>query len=149
VLLLGLGLLLLALALQQWRGRPTADEEPSMPGWMRTINDFTTVKAGGAGIVLTALNPKNVLLTVAAAAEIAEAGLPAGRQIVVMVGFVLFASAGVLAPVMLSVTLGDRSHELLDGLKGWLARHNAAIMTVLFLLIGTKLIGDAVTGFSG
>jgi hypothetical protein len=30
-----------------------------------------------------------------------------------------------------------------------MARHNAAIMAVLFLLIGAKLIGDAITGFSG
>jgi hypothetical protein len=29
-----------------------------------------------------------------------------------------------------------------------MARHNAAIMAVLFLLIGVKLIGDAVSGFS-
>jgi hypothetical protein len=30
-----------------------------------------------------------------------------------------------------------------------MARYNAAIMTVLFLLIGAKLIGDAISGFSG
>jgi hypothetical protein len=36
---------------------------------MRTISDFTTAKAGGAGLALSALNPKNVLLTVAAAAR--------------------------------------------------------------------------------
>jgi len=28
------------------------------------------------------------------------------------------------------------------------ARHNAAIVAVLFLLIGAKLIGDAIAGFS-
>jgi threonine/homoserine/homoserine lactone efflux protein len=116
VLLLGLGLLLLALAVKQWRGRPSADEETPMPGWMRTIDDFTTAKAGAAGFALTALNPKNALLTVAAAAEIAEVGLPAGQQAAVLLGFVLMASAGVLTPLALSLALGDRSRELLDGL---------------------------------
>jgi hypothetical protein len=29
-----------------------------------------------------------------------------------------------------------------------MARHNAAIMAVLLLVIGVKLIGDAVSGFS-
>ena len=149
VLLLGLGLLLLALAVKQWRGRPSAGEETPVPGWMRTIGDFTTAKAGGAGFALSALNPKNVLLTVAAAAEIAEVGLPAGQQIAVLLGFVLLASAGVLTPLVLSLALGDRSRERLDGLRGWMARHNAVIMAVLFLLIGAKLIGDAVSGFSG
>jgi threonine/homoserine/homoserine lactone efflux protein len=149
VLLLGLGLLLLALAVKQWRGRPSAAEETPMPGWMRTIGDFTTAKAGGAGFALSALNPKNVLLTVAAAAEIAEFGLPAGQQVAVLLVFVLLASGGVLTPLLLSLALGDRSRELLDGLRGWMARHNAVVMAVLFLLIGAKLIGDAISGFSG
>jgi threonine/homoserine/homoserine lactone efflux protein len=149
VLQLGLGLLLLVLAAKQWRGRPAADEEPRVPGWMRTIGDFTVAKSAGAGFFLTALNPKNVLLTVAAAAEIAEVEIPADQQVVVMVVFVLLASAGVLTPLLLAVALGDRSRQLLDRLRGWMARHNAAIMAVLFLLIGAKLIGDAVSGFSG
>jgi threonine/homoserine/homoserine lactone efflux protein len=149
VLLLGLGLLLVALAVKQWRGRPRAGAEPPVPGWMRTVDDFTVAKAGGAGFALSALNPKNVLLTVAAAAEIAEVGLPAGEQVVVLLGFVLVASAGVLTPLVVSLALGDRSRELLDGLRGWMSRHNAVIMAVLFLLIGAKLIGDAISGFSG
>lgn len=149
VLLLGLGLLLLAAAGKQWRGRPRGDEETPTPGWMRTIDDFTIAKAGGAGFALSALNPKNLLLTVAAAAEIAEVGLPAGRQVAVLLGFVLVASAGVLTPLVLTLALADQSRELLEGLRGWMARHNAVIMGVLFLLIGAKLIGDAVSGFSG
>ena len=107
-----------------------------------------SAKAGGAGFALSALNPKNVLLTVAAVAEIAEVGLPASQQIGVLLVFVLIASAGVLTPLVLSVALGERSRELLDGLRGWMARYNAVIMAVLFLLIGAKLIGDAISGFS-
>jgi len=149
VLLLGLGLLLVAFAVKQWRSRPSAGEETPVPGWMRTIGDFTTARAGGAGFALSALNPKNVLLTVAAAAEIADVGLPAGQEVAVLIGFVLVASAGVLTPLALSLALGDRSRELLDGLRGWMARHNAVIMAVLFILIGAKLIGDAISGLSG
>lgn len=145
---LGLGLLLLALAVKQWQGRPRGGAEAPIPGWMRTVDDFTVARAGAAGFALSALNPKNVLLTVAAAAEIAEVGLPAGRQAAALAGFVLVASCGVLTPLVLSVTLGDRSRPLLDGIRGWMARNNAVIMAVLFLLIGAKLIGDAIAGFS-
>jgi threonine/homoserine/homoserine lactone efflux protein len=147
-LLLGLGVLLLALAAKQWRGRPAADEEPPVPGWMRTIGDFTVARSAGAGLFLTALNPKNVLLTVAAAAEIAEVGLPADQEIVVLVIFVLLASAGVLTPLVLALALGKRARALLERLRTWMARHNAAIMAALFLLIGAKLIGDAISGFA-
>jgi threonine/homoserine/homoserine lactone efflux protein len=148
VLLLGLGLLLLAAAVRQWRGRPSGGEETPTPGWMRAIDDFTIAKAGGAGFALSALNPKNMLLTAAAAVEVAEVGLPAGRQVALLLGFVLVASAGVLTPLVLVLALGDRSRELLEGLRGWMARYNAVIMGLLFLLIGAKLIGDAISGFS-
>jgi threonine/homoserine/homoserine lactone efflux protein len=147
VLLLALGIVLIGLAIKQWRGRPRAGAQPDTPGWMRTINDFTPLKAAGAGFALAALNPKNMLLAIAAAAEIAEFGLPAGEQVAVLIGFVLLASLGVLTPLALAVALGDRSQEALDDLRGWLAQNNAVIMAVLFVLIGAKLIGDAVAAF--
>ena len=148
VLLLGLGLLLLAAAVRQWRGRPSGGQETPTPGWMRAIDEFTIAKAGGVGFALSALNPKNVLLTAAAAAEIAEVGLSAGREVAVLLGFVLVASAGVLTPLVLALALGERSRDLLEGLRGWMARYSAVIMGLLFLIIGAKLIGDALSGFS-
>jgi threonine/homoserine/homoserine lactone efflux protein len=149
VLLLGLGVVLLAAAVRQWRGRPNGGQETPTPGWMRAIDEFTIAKAGGVGFALSALNPKNVLLTVAAAAEIAEVGLSAGREAAVLVGFVLLASAGVLTPLVLALALGDRSREPLEGLRGWMARYSTVIMSLLCLIIGAKLIGDALAGFSG
>ncbi len=149
VLLLVLGLLLLVLALKQWLGRARGDEETPMPNWMRTIDGFTPVKAAGAGLALTALNPKNVMLIAVAGAEIADVGIPATQEIAVLLAFVLIASAGVLTPLVVALAFGARSRGLLDAIRDWMARYNAAIMTVLFLLIGAKLIGDAISGFSG
>src|SRR3954469_21764770 len=128
VLLLGLGLILLVAAVRQWRARPSAGEETRAPRWMRTIDDFTIAKAGGAGFALSGLNPKNVLLTAAAGAEIAQVGLSAGRQVALLLGFVVVASAGVLTPLVLALALGERSRGLLEGLRGWMARYSAVII---------------------
>jgi cytochrome c biogenesis protein CcdA len=87
-------------------------------------------------------------LTVAAGAAIAQTGIAAGEQVVAYVVFVLIATVGVGAPVVIAFALGDRSRDLLDRLKNWMGRHNAVIMAVLLLIIGVKLIGDAITGFS-
>ncbi len=148
VLLLCLGLVVVALGVKQWRGRPRGGEEAPTPGWMRAIDEFTVVKAAGAGVALTALNPKNLLLVAAAAAEIAELGLSTAHEIAALIVFVLLASAGVLAPLVLAIALGDRSQDLLDAVRSWMGRYNAVIMTVLLLLIGAKLIGDSISGFS-
>ena len=46
-----------------------------MPTWMSAIDQFTPGKSLGLGFLLAALNPKNLTLTLAAAASIAAAGL--------------------------------------------------------------------------
>jgi len=148
VLYLVLGLLLILVAAKQWRGRPHGEDEPPTPKWMGALDGFTPVKAGGAGVVLSALNPKNLLLAVAGAAAIAQTGISTGEQVVSYVIFVLIASIGVAAPVVVYFAMGDRSQHLLDELKTWLARNNAVIMAVLMLIIGVKLIGNAISGFS-
>jgi hypothetical protein len=51
-------------------------------------------------------------------------------------------------PVVLYFALGDRSQKLLAQLKDWMSEHNAVIMTVLCLIIGVKLIGDAISGLT-
>jgi threonine/homoserine/homoserine lactone efflux protein len=149
VLELVLGVLLLLVAVKQWRGRSHEGEEAETPKWMSALDRFTPPKAAGAGVLLSGLNPKNLLLTVAGAAAIAQAGISTGQQVVALVVFVLIASIGVAVPIVIYFGLGDRAGPLLERLKGWMARNNAVIMAVLLLIIGVKLIGDAIAGFSG
>jgi hypothetical protein len=47
-----------------------------------------------------------------------------------------------------SLPLGARSEKILAGLKDWMGQHNAVIMSVLCLIIGAKLIGDAIGGLA-
>lgn len=63
--------------------------------------------------------------------------------------FVLVATIGVAAPVVIYFALGDRSARLLAALNTWLVRNNAVIVAVLMLIIGVKLIDNAISGFSG
>jgi threonine/homoserine/homoserine lactone efflux protein len=115
---------------------------------MGALDSFTPIKAGGAGVLLSGLNPKNLLLAVAGALAIAQAGISTGEEVASYVVFVAVASIGVAAPVVLYFALGERSRGLLDGMRDWMARNNAVIMAVLLLIIGVKLIGDAISGFS-
>ncbi len=74
VLKLALGLLLIGVAVRQWRGRPKPGQDAEAPKWMGSIEHFSPPKATGAGVVLSAVNPKNTLLAVAAATGIAQPG---------------------------------------------------------------------------
>ena len=139
-----LGLLLLLVALRTWRGRPRGDAPPALPSWMKTIDRFTTGRSLAMGVALSGINPKNLLMAVAAGAAIAQTGIPAGQQAVAYAVFVVIGTLGPGAPVGIYFAMGDRSREILSGLRDWMGRHNAAIMSVLLLVIGAKLIGDGV-----
>jgi threonine/homoserine/homoserine lactone efflux protein len=145
---LTLGAILLFLALKQWQARPREGVEAATPKWVGAVDDFTPAKAAGAGIALSAVNPKNLVLIVAGMASIAQAGIPVDEEAVALAVFTLIASIGAAVPVIMCFALGDRAAEPLDRLKTWLGRNNAVIMAVLLLVIGVKLIGDAISGLS-
>ena len=148
VLKLVLGAVLALAGVKQWRTRPRAQEGAELPKWMETVDTFGPGKAAGAAVLLSAVNPKNLILTVAAGVAIAQAGIDAGEQAIALAVFVVIATFGAAAPVAIYFALGERGKRLLDAIKGWMSAHNAAIMSVLCLVIGVKLIGDGIAGLS-
>ena len=84
--------------------------------------------------------------TAAAAAAIAQTGISGGEEAVALAVFILIGSLTILAPVAIYFLMGDKAKEILDGLKGFMAAHNAAIMTILLLVLGAKLLGDGIAG---
>ena len=126
--------------------RARGDEEAALPKWMTTIDQFKPPKALGFGVLLSSVNPKNLMLTVAAAAAIAGTGIDAAQETIALAIFVLIGTLGVGVPVVMCLVLGERSRELLDGVKSWMAANNTVIMAVLFLVIGAKLLGDGLSG---
>jgi hypothetical protein len=141
-----LGAALIVLAFRQWRKRPKAGEEPTMPKWMEAVDHFTPVRAASMGVALSAVNPKNLILALSAAATIGATSLSGADQALVYVVFSLIATIGVAAPIVIFFTMGDRAVPLLEDLKLWLAHHNAAIMAVILLVIGGKILGQGIAG---
>jgi threonine/homoserine/homoserine lactone efflux protein len=148
ILELVLGCLLALLAVKQWRGRPHEGDEAALPKWMQAIDTFAPGTALGMGALLSGVNPKNLLLTLGAASAIAQTGIDTGEQAVALAVFIAIGTLGPGLPVAIYFVLGARAKVVLDELKLWMATHNAAIMAVLCLVIGTKLIGDAIAGLA-
>lgn len=143
-----LGVLLLAVAVHQWRGRPHAGDDVAAPKWMAALDTFKPPQALGTATALAAVNPKNLLLIVGGAAAVAQTGASSGDQAGAWVVFTAIASLGVGAPVAIFFAMGDRAAGVLDELKTWMATNNVAIMAVICLVIAAKLVGDGITGLS-
>jgi len=138
---IALGVALLALARRNWRKRPAAGEEATMPKWLATVESVSPVKAFGLGVALAAVNPKNLILTAGAAAGLAQVpGLSTTDAIVAIAVFVVIASLTIAGPVLYSLFGGERAKASLDSAKTWLTANNAAVMAVLFLVFGVDLI---------
>ena len=144
VLKLVLGVLLLLVAARTWQVRPRGGAEAELPRWMKTIDTFRAPRALGFGALLSGVNPKNLLLTVGAAAAIAQTGIPAGQQAVALGVFIVVGTLGPGIPVAIYFAMGERAKQPLESLKAWMGAHNAAIMAVLCLVIAAKLIGDGI-----
>ena len=146
ILKLILGTYLLYAAVKKFRGRPRAGEEGSLPKWMDGIAEYSPGKALGAGVALGALNPKNLVVGLASAAAISAGGLSTAQQVVAGAVYLLVAVLGVVAPIVVMLSLGDRAHEVLEGWNMWLRQNNATVMSVLFAVFGVVLVGQGITG---
>ena len=143
-----LGIVLVVVGVRQWRKRPKPGEEPVMPAWMSTVDEFTSPKSFGLGIVLSAVNPKNLALTVAAAASISQTGADGVDALAAEVAFVVIASSTVVGLVLAHLIAGDRVASKLESLKTTMATHNAVIMAVICWVLAAKLIGDGTGALS-
>lgn len=141
---IGLGALLVVASVPQWRSRPGPDDEPEVPGWMAKIDTLKPPAAFGLGFLLSALNPKNLLLAAAAGATIASLSLTGGEGVASIAIFTAIAAATVVVPVIAYLVAGAHLDRILDNVKSWLILNNKAVMAVLLLIFGISLLGDGI-----
>lgn len=142
---LALGLALLAEGLREWRAR---SGPASTPKWMAAIDEMKVPAGAGVGFLLAAVNPKNLMLCVAAGVQIGAAEMGGGGTVAAVVVFALIASSTVAVPVLAYQIAADRLRAPLDSLKSWLQINNKTVMAVLILVIGVVLIGKGIGGIS-
>jgi threonine/homoserine/homoserine lactone efflux protein len=141
-LVLGAGVLLLAV--RQWRSRPRDGAEPAPPSWMAAVDTMTAAKATGVGFLLSAVNPKNLGMILAAGVTVGAAGLSVGRIAIAIAVFTVLASCTVVLPVVVYRIARDKAVGWLSQVRIWLVAHNAAVMTTLLAVIGAELVGKGV-----
>jgi Sap-like sulfolipid-1-addressing protein len=140
---LTLGGLLLLFAYRQWRKRPAVGEKAELPSWMNSIESVGMARAFGLGGLLSGVNVKNVMLTLAAALSVSEAGLGTAQSIGALAIFIVIGSLSVAAPVAVNLVLGERAARPLGAARAWLEANNSTIMCVLLLILGVAQCGKA------
>jgi len=141
-----IGLVFWAMAAKQWQKRPKPGEDPATPSWMAGIDSASPARAALLGIALSGANPKNLALTLAASASIAEAGLDTADTAIAVAVFVAVGSVTVAGAVLFTLAAPATAAPPLAAVKQFMADNNAVIMMVVLLLLGAKLLGDGLGG---
>jgi len=142
---LALGLFMWAFAYRTWKHR----NDGGQPGWMATLEGLGFGKALLVGAGMMVVNPKNLPILGAAALSVSGAGLQGGAQLWAMAIFGVVAGITLLVPAVLALVLGARMDPALTAVGDWLTEHNAAIMMVLFAVLGASMIGKGLGGLFG
>jgi threonine/homoserine/homoserine lactone efflux protein len=145
-LITGIGALFLVMAARQWKKRPKSGETPVAPSWMATIGSISWTKAVVLGTALSAANPKNLALTLAASASIAQAGVDGADTAIAVATFVVIGSVTVVGSVVFYLAAPRRAERPLGAIKQFMSVNNATIMMVVLLILGFKLLGDGLGG---
>jgi threonine/homoserine/homoserine lactone efflux protein len=116
---------------------------------MAAVDTITPVRAFGLAVLLSVVNPKNLVLAIGAATGLGQLGISTGDAVVALVVFVALASVSIAGPVVYDLLGGEGARATLDELRSWLSEHNSAVMAVLFLVFGAVLIGKGVGLLSG
>jgi threonine/homoserine/homoserine lactone efflux protein len=111
---------------------------------MARIDEMSGLAALGMGFLLSAINPKNLLLTVGGAATITSTDLTTSQEYIALAVFVAIASMTILVPVVAFLIMGERGERAMTSAKDWLIQNNQTVMAVLLLVISVAMIGDAI-----
>lgn len=136
-----LGLFLVGLAVMQWRGRNHSET----PKWMNALDGMSVWQAFIFGALISGpLSPKDLPLLISAGGRISQATLPAAEIVGVILIFAFIGVLAVTVPWLISVVSPSKVEARLSGARDWLIANHSVIMTILFILLGAKLIGSGV-----
>ncbi|MEC8445453.1 MAG: GAP family protein, partial [Actinomycetota bacterium] len=131
-----LGALLLVAAIRKWRQRVPSGEEPTPPKWMSGLQDSAPGKAAVLGFLLGGINPKNLMLTLGAAATLGVGGLSSSELWITGIAYVVVASVTVLVPMGIYILMRSKADEVLANLGEWMKSNSDAITTVVLVIFG-------------
>jgi cytochrome c biogenesis protein CcdA len=142
-----LGVLLLLFAVKQLLGAPDPDAPP--PGYMAKLESMSVSGALVTGVVLGALNIKQVAIYVGGIAEIVDADVSSGEGWVALALLLVLIQLGVILPILAFLLAREWTTTALVALRGWLTRHNRRISIVIGLVVGVWFVIEGVVLIAG
>jgi Sap, sulfolipid-1-addressing protein len=132
---IGIGVLLIALAIGRWVSRNGTTRPPAL------LNRLSKITPAGAAVIafgLVIANPKVLVMNAAAGLIIGTTAVGVGVWIAVAL-YTALAGSTVIAPILAYVVVGERVDSQLERLRDWMQREHAALTAATLLILGVLL----------
>jgi len=113
--------------------------------WLDAVDGVGPLGAAGMGAVLACANPKVLALSLGAALALSESNAGTGTTAGTIVLFAAVGAVGVVLLPALYAAFPERAGASLTSIRGWLVRHEATVLAILGLAIGSIFMRDALT----
>ncbi|WP_292975473.1 GAP family protein [Mycobacterium sp.] len=136
-----LGVALIAFGVYRWLTRKGHSESPK---WMRAFATMTPSRAALTGLLLVVVRLEVLTMCALAGLAIGSSGLARPDEWTAAVIFIVVAASSVALPVLAYVGAGSRLDDSMASLKLWMEKNNAALLAVIFVLIGAMVFHNGI-----
>jgi hypothetical protein len=137
------GVFLAGWLLRRWRHPKDAGTD-SQPSWMTRLDTMPPLLAFGLGAFLP-----TYAVVVAAVSQLLTSGLTQASLLVAALAWVLLASAGVAAPLLVLVIDRDHAPETYQRWRAWITAHSRAVLYGVGGFVSLVLVVKGAVGLLG
>ena len=146
ILLLVVGLLMIISGVRLLLKEDDPDDPPKSTG---RLDQITTVKAFGLGLLLVGISAKQWVFMLSSLAVIGEGELGRTSSIVSYLIYVIGATSLLLIPYLARLAIPSRSEPMMRATVAWLERNNRYIKIAVSFLFGIYFLGKALSSLLG
>jgi threonine/homoserine/homoserine lactone efflux protein len=146
-ILIGLGILLLALTIRNWRKKPDLEKDANQPSrFANMVDGITPLKAFGLAAVVSVVNMKNLTIFLSAISVLLFSDLLVATKLTMLIPLVLVFCTSVITPVAIYLLFPKHAHDYLTRIKDAISRYSRTLGIAVTLILGCLLLYRGLTG---
>ncbi|MCA9996192.1 MAG: GAP family protein [Anaerolineales bacterium] len=145
-ILLGLGIVLLAVSIRNWRKQPSVPQKEEPSRFAKLVDSITPLKAFGLAVIVSVVNVKNLTIFLSAVSVLLLSDLLLATQLTMLVPLVLLFCTSVITPVAIYLFFPDRASDYLNRIKDTISRYSRPLGITVTLILGCLFLYRGISG---